>query len=223
MPLYKVTLFFESFKFGWTESYQLDVASIDVAKQKADDLVPLRGKIVAPGAGLVQYKVSSLLFPEILGPFRVSEKDQNNDVLGQTDRPYSALLARLTATLPGVRPTFRWIRGVPDGLIQQIASDPSGFIQNGDWDRAWNPFALEMQNLTWGWFGKNKAVIPPVGVFTAIKKIQITKAVRRDTGRPFDLPRGRQPNRAAAAALRRLRSTPAVVPSISSGAATPPS
>lgn len=187
---FKTTLYFESGKFGWTETYFRQADNEAPVIFRAGKLCAARGGLVGPNASLLKFVVRNTVNKMVFGPFDVGKLDTNNPNIGTSDRPYSAVMLRLFNDA-NRRPGLKYLRGWPDSsIVQNPIVYPNG-IDFAGLAVVRDAYTAELTQNNWGYLAK---LLVGVGAptYVNITRVAFTRATRRATGRPFDLPVGRQ-------------------------------
>lgn len=153
MP-YKVTLFFEMGKFGWSESLLNSAGDHTTALQRANQLLQVRSPIMAKEVACTYIRVSDIA---IKGDSRISIPVAGGvkGMLGLTaDAPWNAALVRCDAGALYRRSL--WVRGVTD---QQVHVSPTGQLvfDHALQQAAWDAFRAEIVNGNWAMQALDKA------------------------------------------------------------------
>lgn len=197
MALFQGTLFFESGKFGWSETYGLDAADVESATGVFRLLQLARKDLLGENAQITYRRVYSAdpnngeSYLKAVA-FKDGVPDPNH---GLSDRPYSAVLCDLS--LEGNKKGRIFMRGVPDDMITQGHGNPTGFSPSASWINAFDDFNFALVGNSFRRIKvtrTNPGSTPPAYDITSslIQKVEYKKAVSRNTGRPIELPRGRR-------------------------------
>lgn len=195
LPNVKATLFFEVGKFGWTETYYSSLTDVATVLPIARSLAIQRSQLLTEDVFITAVRVSKDNVKRdslVTFPARGDQKFKKAE--GPTEIPHVCALVRIEGGDKYRRSLF--LRGLGDTDIDGLNFEP-----NGAWADAFFLFASKLLKDEWGMKVADKDVVQPAPPAPAIAKFQnftnvrLRKLGRRDTGRPFDLFRGRAPKR----------------------------
>lgn len=191
--LWKLTVLFENGKYGWSETYGTDVASLPNATLKGLNLIAKRKQILAHPAAIVGLRTSSA-DPEdpqtALAKIPVKDGTTNLAFSSSSDIPWNGVLCR--AISAGQRkPISRILRGIPDDYLGGSDTLIGQFQPESNWQNAFEKFATFLIG-DYGTIVKRDEVPAPGLVFLQFSNYEWTGPAHRQTGRPFGLPVGRR-------------------------------
>lgn len=171
MPPMRATFFFESGKFGWSETYHTSSGSHAEVLAKAVAIKDLRMRICGPGVTMSYIRVSDDAIqrdalPWSVGLTTVQDADEAAIVAdgggtsiipivvdSRADRPYSAVLVRGQG--PSNESRNLYMRGVADSIIVH----PLGPRAFAGWYDGFNTWASNMVTGGWGFVGTDHSRI----------------------------------------------------------------
>jgi len=141
----RVTFFFQSSKWGWSETLYNSATEVTNALDNAKQLIRFRAAILASGANLVGVRASRTDPQRDSRFYAVPQADGTGDnAWGVTDIPNTCLNIRLEAT-PLYRRSLQ-LRGVPDMMI----TDGGYYAPSPMYTAALRRFLNQLLGATWG-------------------------------------------------------------------------
>lgn len=199
----RLSLYFQQAYWGWTENWGMVIAGFPEADVKAKKLISLRKELLASGDDarpqITAYRLYSGDPNErstILTSVTFKEGTTSLDN-GTSDMAWNAVHYRVVGPNLAAN-SNRHLRGIPDDFIKfDPGSRSASFKPQGGWFAAWQAYALELVNGGWGWFHVTKVKLAGGGTvytltFKDISNARLMNVSHRQTGRPFDSPRGRK-------------------------------
>jgi len=191
-----MTFFFQFNNQGWTETYWSAAASYDLLLQIGKSIATRRADLLGIGARLIGLRVSDDDIVREALVHRFAE-DEGQTRLWTDANAYGASNAwdaiRIRWDL-GDEPPFarsiKHLRGVPKGVI-----NPSKFrgldVDAGGFNGAVDKWIAYMKKISVGIKVKNPGSLPTPFIVKALHTFTYIRAVKKNTGRVFDLDRGR--------------------------------
>lgn len=171
MPIYKVTLIFESNGQGWTESYYLNTTlsgdADGVYVPFAQPLSNLRLALLGTGAYLTDVRISTYGTPNKVF---VEADGRQGTYAASAAIPNNALLVRcLPLPLGPAKSLF--LRGIPQSIIvNQNYAPTTAWVSAYN---AWAAFLAPPAAQPWGWMGVASKVKTPITGYTVTDGFQV--------------------------------------------------
>lgn len=186
----KVTVFFESEKFGWTESYYRTDLTLSSLITKGKDLVNARRQLLGSGASITAIR-ASIAFPSTKVSSVLVIHSPNGDSAifpgkkNVADDPDLSVLVRYN-TVGGKR-SMKHFSGVPDYLFDRTL--PQDFdVTDPLWTAAFVAYQNYIRGESWGIAVKGREG----KVFDGFANVDFVRVRRKNRGRVFGLPVGRR-------------------------------
>lgn len=150
---YKVILFMNHPRGGWSETYYTQSTSVQSASTDAFRLAKKRGTLLAPPSQLVAYRVGEEGNPRNTELVGVDVPNFSGIATADSDTPWQAVLLRMSAVGTGYkRPLY--IRGIPDRYYD--VAEPVNLVYSAWLNQLNNVFRPELVSGSWWVKGRQK-------------------------------------------------------------------